>query len=103
MDRFDGNFNDVDPITGRPFSGGHPDGVWMIIIFYSLLVIVAIAHASFAVFGADDEASIISPAVVGGFITIGICSAIIFQSLKRKKTRCYSVPSTLVLLLSMPY
>ena len=40
MDKFDRQFNDVDIQTGRPFSGGHPDGVWMISILYALSIVV---------------------------------------------------------------
>jgi hypothetical protein len=40
MDRFDRKFNDVDPITFRPFSAGHPDGVWVGAIVYGLLIVV---------------------------------------------------------------
>jgi phosphoglycerol transferase MdoB-like AlkP superfamily enzyme len=32
LDRFDPNFNDIDPESGRPFSSGHPDGVWILCI-----------------------------------------------------------------------
>lgn len=45
MNRFDKSFNNVDPVTGRPFSSGHPDGVWIIGIFY-LLVLTAAAGAA---------------------------------------------------------
>src|SRR5690242_19028951 len=41
MDRFDPNFNDTDPVTGRPFSGGHPDGVWMMAILLGIPVFAA--------------------------------------------------------------
>ena len=41
MNRFDPNFNDTDPITRRPFSGGHPDGVWMIAILLGIPVFAA--------------------------------------------------------------
>ena len=34
MDRFDKNFHDSDPETGRPFSYGHPDGVWIICLAF---------------------------------------------------------------------
>jgi len=39
MDRFDKLFHDVDRVTRRPFSWGHPDGVWIIAIIYSMSVI----------------------------------------------------------------
>ena len=39
MDRFDKNFHDVDRETSRPFSAGHPDGVWIASILYSLPIV----------------------------------------------------------------
>jgi hypothetical protein len=45
MNRFDESFNDIDRTTGRPFSYGHHDGVWLITIIYLLFVIGAIARA----------------------------------------------------------
>jgi len=46
MHRFDEQFNDIDPATSRPFSGGHPDGVWVIAILYTVF---ALAGAGFGV------------------------------------------------------
>jgi hypothetical protein len=40
MNRFDEKFNDIDPVTSRPFSGGHPDGVWIIAILYGIIALV---------------------------------------------------------------
>lgn len=40
VDRFDPNFNEIDPESGRPFSSGHPDGVWIlciVLLFGSLI------------------------------------------------------------------
>lgn len=55
MNRFDPDFNDIDPATQRAFSGGHPDGVWLIAIIFGLPVVVAalaaIAAACMLVFG----------------------------------------------------
>jgi hypothetical protein len=39
MNRFDENFNNVDPETSRPFSGGHPDGAWIISIIYGFILL----------------------------------------------------------------
>lgn len=39
MSRFDSNFNNVDPESSRPFSGGHPDGAWMISIIYGMVLL----------------------------------------------------------------
>jgi hypothetical protein len=43
MNRFDDSFHGIDPATGRPFSSGHPDGVWIVAIVYSLVVLGALA------------------------------------------------------------
>jgi hypothetical protein len=64
MNRFDKSFNDTDPITGRPFSSGHPDGVWIIAILYSIPVILATAFALFSLFFREDKSPIIAAAVV---------------------------------------
>jgi hypothetical protein len=40
MKIYDKNFHSVDPLTSRPFSSGHPDGVWLISIFYGLVIAV---------------------------------------------------------------
>ena len=41
MNRFDPNFNDTDPVTHRPFSGGHPDGVWIVAIVLGVPIVAA--------------------------------------------------------------
>ena len=41
MNRFDPNFNDTDPITQRSFSGGHPDGVWIVAIVLGVPIVAA--------------------------------------------------------------
>jgi len=52
---FDKNFHGSDSITSRPFSSGHPDGVWMIaIVFYLLMavpVVSLIISVGMVVFG----------------------------------------------------
>jgi len=50
MDRFDKDFHNVDPETSRPFSSGHPDGVWLISIIYSLPFFIPITVIIIAIF-----------------------------------------------------
>lgn len=50
MNRYSVDFNDVDPETGRPFSWGHPDGVWMISIVYCLIALVSVGAAIFGIY-----------------------------------------------------
>jgi hypothetical protein len=40
MNRTDKDFHGVDANTSRPYSGGHPDGVWLIGIVYTLLSLI---------------------------------------------------------------
>ena len=42
MNRFDKNFNDIDTITGRPFSKGYPDGIWIIAVMYGFVAFFAL-------------------------------------------------------------
>ncbi len=44
MNRFDDSFSGIDHSTGRPFSWGHPDGVWLIATLYSLPVMASVAR-----------------------------------------------------------
>lgn len=48
MNRFDKDFHDSDPITGRPFSSGYPDGIWIIGIIISLFLIATILGTGIA-------------------------------------------------------
>lgn len=49
-DIFDKNFHGVDPKTHRPFSAGHPDGVWIISIIYCILSIGCLGSIVFEVY-----------------------------------------------------
>jgi hypothetical protein len=68
MNRFDEKFNDIDPITSRPFSGGHPDGVWMIAIIYVIIALVG------ALFG---FVRIVQSVRSGSFPVLGIADLIL--------------------------
>ena len=46
MNRFDPNFNDTDQITQRPFSAGHPDGVWIVAIVLGIPIVAAVGAPS---------------------------------------------------------
>ena len=78
MHRFDKQFSEVGPVTSRPFSWGHPDGVWIIAIFYMLfalagaifgfvLIVQDVKSGSFPVLGAANLVLVFAgyvPAVV---------------------------------------
>lgn len=74
MDRFNRNFNDVDPETARPFSYGHPDGVWITAIVYSLVLLASLAALVVgiikAITGDGFAWELILPAFVNGSIFI---------------------------------
>jgi phosphoglycerol transferase MdoB-like AlkP superfamily enzyme len=84
VNRFSPDFNDVDPESGRPFSWGHPDGVWMLCI---VLLFGAIIGSGLSI--ADIQTSIKSsiPPIVGTTylltVVIGYIPPI-FMLLKRK-------------------
>lgn len=42
MNIFDSNFHGLEPKKSRPFSYGHPDGVWMISIVYFFAMLLAV-------------------------------------------------------------
>ena len=58
MNRFDKDFHDSDPASGRPFCNGYPDGVWMIGIilsFISLGILSLIAFIGVSESRENDE------------------------------------------------
>jgi len=50
MNRSDPSYHEIDPQTYRPFSHGHPDGVWIIGTIYSLIVTVAVLYSAISFF-----------------------------------------------------
>jgi hypothetical protein len=71
MNRFDEDFNEIDPITARPFSSGHPDGVWIVSFIYSFILLFAFLGILMGLFklvtgGGFDVASILSGVI--GFV-----------------------------------
>ena len=75
MDRFDKSFSRrLDPMTGRPFSSGHPDGVWIIYILYLLPLFFAFLAAAVGVvmtlMGKPLNPSLLAPLVVAGILFV---------------------------------
>jgi hypothetical protein len=72
MDRFDKSFNNVDPATGRPFSRGHPDGVWIIFILYVLPLFFAFVAAVVGIvmkfYGKPFNPGLVMPLLVTGVL-----------------------------------
>jgi hypothetical protein len=89
MDRFKEDFNNVDPITGRPFSSGHPDGVWIISIIYSLVIIASIGSFIFGTIQLFSNPEGALGGVVSGVINVGVYGSIILFLFKRSIIAAY--------------
>ena len=61
--RFNPDFNETDPVTHRPFSGGHPDGVWIIAIILAIPIAIALL---------GDLGAVIMMIFAKNFLTAGI-------------------------------
>ena len=68
MNRFDVNFNNVDPETSRPFSSGHLDGAWIISIVYGFLLFFATIAALYGLYqtimGNKEQLALIGAGVI---------------------------------------
>ena len=73
MNRYDKSFNGVDHVTGRPFSMGHPDGVWIIAIIYTLIALTTVLRFIITLM-LDHEArlsaELVAPVLLSGAIFI---------------------------------
>jgi len=69
MNRFDKNFNGSDPETARPFSGGHPDGAWMISIIYGYILFFSLVGFLFGIYKSITGESIEGNMIVGAIIS----------------------------------
>src|SRR5689334_4532230 len=56
-ERFADNFHDIDPKSGRPFSYGLPDGIWILCSIYGFLTLGAIGGAIFRALSKSEGAS----------------------------------------------
>lgn len=68
--KFDKSFNDVDSVTSRPFSHGHPDGIWVASILYGLPLVgcvvgILVTIVLFFVKGTFNPAAIVGLIVCG--------------------------------------
>ncbi len=85
MNRFDKNFNDVDPETSRPFSGGHPDGAWIIAILYSYILFVALLSALFDIYQSIFGGKIQLVSVVSTIFAYGLLLPLVILLFKRSR------------------
>jgi hypothetical protein len=85
MNRYDPDFHDIDPVTHRPFSGGHPDGVWLIAIVLALSALALDGLATVELRKSSDDPSFQSSAIFGGVVAIVVLVPSIFLLFARKK------------------
>ena len=85
MDRFDKNFHDSDPETGRPFSYGHPDGVWIICLAYGAMVFGAVAMAAIALLGPIRGQPIDLKSIVPAAVALGVFGPYLLLFARRSK------------------
>jgi len=69
MNRFDKDFNGSDPETARPFSGGHPDGAWMISIIYGYILFFSLIGFLFGIYKSITGESIQGEMIIGAIIS----------------------------------
>jgi hypothetical protein len=72
---YDKSFHGSDPLTSRPFSSGHPDGVWLISIIYSLLLALPILGLVAAIvmmlfLGGDFKTVLLAMGVAAAMIVV---------------------------------
>lgn len=100
MNKFDINFNNVDPETSRPFSGGHPDGAWVISIIYGLILLFSFAKIIAGVPALLSGNSLAATQVYGGLISYAFLLPTIIFLFKRSEKALTTSLIILVLLLS---
>lgn len=100
MSRFDKNFNNVDPESSRPFSGGHPDGTWVISIIYGLILLLSWIAILVGIFSSLFGDKINLFPVVAGTFGIAVFLPVIILLFKRSIKALFSCLFILVLALS---
>jgi hypothetical protein len=97
MSRFDPTFNEVDPITQRAFSGGHPDGVWIISILLGVPALLGLLAGLIAIFMLiTGKFSIALGAIIGAAILLGLYAPPIFLLFQRRVAAIYWMIGLLV-------
>lgn len=85
MNRFDKNFNNVDPETSRPFSSGHPDGAWIIAIIYGFVLFFALVAALYGIYQSIFGENINLMPLISALVVYGLLLPPIFLLFKRSK------------------
>lgn len=97
MKRFDADFNDVDPITSRPFSWGHPDGVWIIGIIYTLISLASFVAVIAGVFKLFSPGWLGLMLLMGGSAALFLFLSTVILLFKRSEQSLYPAIAILVL------
>jgi len=79
MNRFDKNFNESDPETGRPFTRGYPDGVWIMGLLTCLFLVITLIGTIWGSLDAWKESG--SATAIVGISVSGILVSIVWASL----------------------
>lgn len=101
MDRFDTDFNDIDPITSRPFSWGHPDGVWIITIVYTLVSLASLAAVVVGIYKLFSPGFLGLALLVGGGVALFLLLWTVISLLKRSERSLYPAIAILALYVSV--
>lgn len=87
MNRFDKEFHGSDPISGRPFCSGYPDGIWMIGIILTLgapLLAASIIYAVNSELREPDIATSLFTSLCIAYLTFTAWIASIILLIQRK-------------------
>lgn len=96
MNRFDENFNDIDPITSRPFSWGHPDGVWIIAIIYTLIVLVSFVSVVVGIYRLFSYGLSHAFILLSGCVSLFLFSSALIFLFRRSNRAFYSAVTILI-------
>lgn len=99
MERFNSDFNDVDIVSGRPFSAGHPDGVWLAAIIYGFPLVLSVLSTfvlvCMAIFGPDSNDSygeiVIQSSIASAVLCVLFVPMIVLMFKRSKYSLAYSI------------
>lgn len=97
MQNVDKNFNGIEPITGRPFSGGHPDGIWMLSILLSVIAFMMALLIVFTIFTFTRTGDLDVQILCGALFGLTTALFIVHSAFKRSQV-CLKISFFLFLL-----
>jgi hypothetical protein len=90
MSRFDPTFNEIDPITQRAFSGGHPDGVWIVSILLGVPAFLGLLGGFGAIFMLlFGKFALALRLIIGALVLLGLYAPPIVLLFHRRVTAIY--------------